>query len=286
MNALPLLRSSGRRLCLCLALLAVFSVAIWSLTTATSAPPESPAGNGLIEVTGRTQAILTRRAAIANVPLHPVTEVLVEPGARVKKDQLLVKLDADEPEADVRAKQAALESAEIALKEARRYQAQADQAYSKGALPEQRYHEVRAAALKAEKDEQAAKAALDAAKAELEHYTLTSPIDGVVSRLEVYPGLVSRPGRTVWGEILDLRELDVRCDVPLEQVDRIAVGQAAEVRKNPKAELFGTGRVNFVGMTVDKNGLVPVIVRLANPEERLRCDEPVHVRFAGNRGKP
>ena len=53
-----------------------------------------------------------------------------------------------------------------------------------------------------------AQANLEASRAELEHYTVTAPIDGVVSWLDVHPGTVSRPGTTVWGEILDLSELE------------------------------------------------------------------------------
>lgn len=259
----------------------------WSLTPASppssvpTEPPKPAAAVGpTIEVAGRTQCILTRHFTIAPVPLHPVTEVLVEPGSRVKKGQILVKIDDDEPKADVRVKQAALENAQIALKEARRYLAQSEKVYQTGALPEQRYHEIRVGALKAEKDEQLAKAALDSAKAELEHYEVTAEIEGVVSWLEVHPGMVSRPGTTVWGEILDLRELDVRCEVPLDQVEQLRVGQPAEVRKKGKKELFGSGKVIFVGISVDpKTDLVPVLVRLPNPELRLRCGEPVQVRF-------
>src|SRR5262249_50773393 len=47
-------------------------------------------------------------ALAAPAVLHPVTEVLVQVGEHVKKGQALVKLDADEPEADLRGKQAAL----------------------------------------------------------------------------------------------------------------------------------------------------------------------------------
>jgi multidrug resistance efflux pump len=50
------------------------------------------------------------------VPLHPVVDVLVEPGSRVKKGQVLVKLDDDEAQADVRNKQALLANTKIALK--------------------------------------------------------------------------------------------------------------------------------------------------------------------------
>ena len=138
------------------------------------------------QVTGRTQCILTKKFIIAPVPLHPVTEVLVEPGSRVKKGQALVKLDDDEPKADVRMKEAVLENTQIALKEARRYLEQSEKAYHHGALREQRYHEARVGALKAEGDERAAKAALDSAKAELEHYEVQAEIEGVDSWLEVH----------------------------------------------------------------------------------------------------
>jgi multidrug efflux pump subunit AcrA (membrane-fusion protein) len=74
-----------------------------------------------------------------------------------------------------------------------------------------------------------AKAALEAAEAELEHYAVTAPIDGVVSWLDVYPGTVSRPGTTVWGEVLDLSELDVQCDLPPGQAARVGVGDRAVV---------------------------------------------------------
>lgn len=267
-----------------LALFSLFGLVAWGTmasppTRSISGPqePVTPAAPP-IEVSGRTQCILGRKFIIAPVPLHPVTEVLVEPGSRAKKGQRLVKLDDDEAQAEVRAKEAALENAQIALQEARRTLGQVEK--HSEAIPEQRYHEVRVAALKAERDERAARAALESAKAELEHYEIRAQIDGVVSWLQVHPGMVSRPGTTVWGEILDLREVDVRCELTLEQLERVRIGQSAEIRKRGKKELFSTGRVIHVGISVDtKSELVAVLVRLPNPDERLRCGEPVQVRF-------
>ncbi len=237
-------------------------------------------GTLVVDVAGRTQCMLPRKCAIAPVPLHPVTEVLVEPGSRVKKGQVLVKLDDDEAQADVRAKQAALECAELDLQETRRRVPLAEKLYRKGALPERSYYEIRVAALKAEKAEQAAKALLDSARAELEHHEVVAQIDGVVSWLNVHLGKVSRPGTTVWGEILDLREIDVHCALTLEQVEQVKVGQTGEVKKKGCNDVFGTGRVVFVGIEVDsKSALVPVHLRLLNPGERLRSDEPVVVQL-------
>jgi RND family efflux transporter MFP subunit len=267
--------------CSCLTLLVLIAWAAWRPTTASSLQAQSKQqAPAVLEVTGRTQCVLTRKAIIAPVPLHPVVEVRVQPGDRVKKDQVLVRLDDDEPKADVRNKEAHLENARVALKEARRYYQQCEKAYPTGALPDKRYYDARTAAHRAEMDERSALAALESAKAELEHYEVTAMIDGVVNSLEVHPGTVSRPGTAVWGEILDLRELDVRCELTPEQADRVTVGQTTEVRQNGKNELFGVGKVIFVGLSADKRtGLVPVLLRLPNPQERLRCEVPVQVRF-------
>jgi multidrug resistance efflux pump len=189
-----------------------------------------------------------------------------------------VKLDDDEQQAEVRTKQAALESAELALKEARRHCEAVNKAV--GSIPEKLYCDVCLRALTAEREERMAKAALESAKAELEHFEVRAQIDGIVSWLNVHQGMVSRPGTTVWGEILDLREIEVRCELPLDQVDRVAVGMSVVVRRKGHDEAFGTGRVVFIGIEADtKTELVPIHVRLVNPNERLRCCEPVRVRF-------
>jgi membrane fusion protein (multidrug efflux system) len=236
--------------------------------------------DGQIEVVGRTQCAPGRRASIAPVPLHPVVEVKVVPGERVTKGQLLVKMDDDEARADVRLKKALLESSQYSANEARRFLAKA--VSKREVLPEQRLHEAELALRKADADQRAAQAALDSSEAELEHFSVGAVIDGVVSRLDVYPGLVSRPGTAIWGEIVDLRELDVRCELTPEQADEVTLGRDAEVRAAAGEHALPGARVVFIGPVADpKSGLVPVLIRLPNSEERLRCGIPVSVRFAG-----
>jgi RND family efflux transporter MFP subunit len=214
-----------------------------------------------------------RRGIIAPVVLHPVVEVLVGPGDRVKKGQPLVKLDADEPEADVRARKAALEGAQVALEEAKLHLEAVEKGRPGGGVSEATHRSARAAVQKAEADVRAAEAAVAGAEAELEHYFVEAPIDGVVNWLNVNVGTVSRPGTTVWGEVLDLSEIDVRCELPAADADRVTVGQAAEVE--------GTaGKVVFVGLEADRaSGTVPVLVRLPNKGGRLRCGVSAQVRF-------
>jgi RND family efflux transporter MFP subunit len=256
-------------------------------STTSSKPPATSQSGGpiavdrsVLEAPGRTQIVPGRKGTIAPVPLHPVIEVLVAPGDRVKTGQVLVKLDADEARAEVRAKRAALDSARLVLKDSRRYLQSVEKIYQRGASSDEAYQEAQAAALKAGMNEQAAEAAWESAQAELEHYTVTASIDGVVSWLNVNPGMVSRPGTTIWGEILDLSEIDVRCELTPGQADRLSVGQPAEVCPSEEEGWRQAGRVALVGITADEaTGLVPVLVRLANPKGHVRCGVPVRVRF-------
>src|SRR5437870_3076014 len=61
---------------------------------------------GVTDVAGKTQPASGKAGKIAPAVLHPVTEVLVKVGDRVKKEHPLVRIDDDEPKADVRAKEA------------------------------------------------------------------------------------------------------------------------------------------------------------------------------------
>ena len=72
-------------------------------------------GTGPLEFLGKTQPAPGHIAIIAPAVLHPVDEVKVTVGTRVKKDQDLIKIDSDEPEADVRAKKSIVVEMESSL---------------------------------------------------------------------------------------------------------------------------------------------------------------------------
>ncbi|HYV37522.1 MAG TPA: efflux RND transporter periplasmic adaptor subunit [Gemmataceae bacterium] len=242
-------------------------------------PPSPDVGS--FTVAGRTQCAPGRKGTLAPVPLHPVVEVKAAPGDKVKKEQVLIKIDDDEPQADVRNKKALADGAKIILDEAKRYLAKVEKSYSEGAVPEASYYAALRDSLKALHDEKACVAAWESAKAELEHYEVVAPIDGIVSWIEVYPGMVSRPGTTVWGEILDLSEIDVRCEVSVEQADTIKVGQTVSVvRQAAKNATPIMGKVSYVGIVVDpRTSMVPILIRVPNADYTMRCNEAVHATF-------
>lgn len=95
---------------------------------------------------------------------------------------------------------------------------------------------------------------------------------------------MSRPGTTIWGEIQDLREIDVHCEVTPGRADRLAVGQAVELLPQSGEKATEVGRVVVVGVAADQvSELIPVIVRFPNEAGRLRSNISVRLRFATDR---
>jgi len=251
-----------------------------------TAPPDVPKPAPRLEVAGRTRCMLARRGIIASAILRPVVEVLVGPGDRVTKGQALIKLFDLEPQAKIRAREKELRSIEARARFSRRNLDLAEKSQQTGALPGATFNDFSAAAFSNEAQMMAAEAELSLAQSELKLYTVTAPIDGEVAWLDVSPGTVTWPGTLIWGEIVDLRELDVRCELAPVQADQVAVGQSADVWLDGMAEAAGTGTIVHVGKVADRNsGFVPVVVRVANSQNRLRAEVAVKVRFQNEKGK-
>jgi RND family efflux transporter MFP subunit len=245
-----------------------------------------PGPSGPLEVLGRTRCPLARRGIIAAAIVRPVVEVLVSPGDRVSKGQALIKLYDQEVQAKVRARENELRSAEAKAQASRRNLDLAERSHQSGALPQTTYNDMLGTALSNEAMVRAAEAEVVHAQSELRLYTVTASIDGEVAWLDVNRGAVTWPGTLIWGEIVDLHELDVRCELTPAHAARVALAQSADVWLDGASETTWTGKVVFIGNVADRNsGLVPVTVRVANPQNRLRAEVAVKVRFQAVKAK-
>ena len=238
-----------------------------------------------LEVPGRTRCMISHRGIIAPAILRPVVEVLVEPGRSGEKrpgaDQALRSRAAGQGPGTGEGSEEHRGEGPVH----RRNLELAENSRGTGAIPKTTYNEIRATALSNEAQVLAAEAELALVQSEFKLYSVTAAIDGEIAWLDVSPGTVSWPGSLIWGEIVDLRELDVRCELSPIQAEQVAVGQPAEVWLEGKNEAAGTGKVVLVGKQADRNsGIVPVVIRLANPQERLRAEVPVKVRFLAEKG--
>jgi HlyD family secretion protein/macrolide-specific efflux system membrane fusion protein len=160
-----------------------------------------------------------------------VLKVAVEEGQKVKKGQLLIRLDPIDYEREVERCQADLEQAKIALEYAelmheRRKKGLAERAVAQADLD---FAANDAQAKKVAVDR--AKVALDAARDKLRYCEITAPLDGTITEKGIQPGEVVTPGvqQTYEGKALltvaDVSTLLVRADLNQIDVAKVILGQ-------------------------------------------------------------
>jgi multidrug efflux pump subunit AcrA (membrane-fusion protein) len=120
----------------------------------------------------------------------------------------------------------------------------------------------------------AAKARYEGANVQLSYARVVSPINGVVADRPVYPGEMASSGSPLMS-IVDISQVVARANIPVKDAEAIKVGRPARI-SGPDGDL--PGNVTVVSPAVDPNTTtVEVWVQLANPGERLKPGDTVHL---------
>lgn len=212
------------------------------------------------EVAPETHATL--RAEIAG----RVVAVRASRGTRVKKDEVILSLDAADLDARLRQAQAALQAAKAqrAQAEARRLMLsrQAERARllaQTGAGPLQASEDASALSAEAESAVQAAdgqreqaEAALQVAQVQRRRADLLAPFDGLLTDVKVSVGDSLAPGNPVVEIIADSR---LHVDAAVDEADaaRVRLNQPAELRLDALPGRVFTGRVSRVDPVVKRD---------------------------------
>lgn len=132
-----------------------------------------------------------------------------------------------------------------------------------------------------EKAIQEAAQQLATAKAELALVQLTSPLSGVVSRIDVQPGQAVDLN-TIVAEIVDPNRLVLTTGIPTAEASALKAGQTAEIFLGSNDKPDATGTISFVSPTVDsKTGTV--LVRVTLPKDSgLRSGQFARVRLVND----
>jgi len=211
----------------------------------------SPAGNG--HAGGAAYLTAPGTGIVYDVP--------VSEGQQVHAGELIVRLDDRMAQAELDRAKAHVAFAEKALDRQRTLLESED-----------------TSRLQVDEAEQAlaiARADLEGARGALAQVQLRSPLDGVVSRLNVLPGQAVDSNAIV-AEIVDPTRLMVSANVPATDAKRIQTGQTARVTEQGDGDGV-EATVSFVSPAVDPAS-GPVLVRLTIPEgSTLRPGRFVHV---------
>jgi membrane fusion protein (multidrug efflux system) len=114
------------------------------------------------------------------------------------------------------------------------------------------------------------KAALDAVEVSLNDGSLTSPISGILDRLNVDQGEYINPGQTVM-KIVNINTIKVELPVPEKDILYFNKGQHVEIEmENTKGEKRNfSGVIDFVSMTAENTTRTYVVKVVVNNSEQI-----------------
>lgn len=173
-----------------------------------------------------------RQANIYAKIAEAVERVQVEEGDRVSAGQVLISLDKTGPTSNYR-------SAESVYKNSRKQYEKMKYLYEEGAVSESQFDAART-------DYEVAKANFEAAARLVE---VTSPIDGVVTRLEVSPGDYLNQGQKL-ATVASIEKLRVKFSVNSRDIQYIDVGDTVMVEADELGQSV-SGRVVRVSRSAD-----------------------------------
>jgi HlyD family secretion protein len=218
--------------------------------------PQSVAANG--NITAWQEASIGAEAQGLRL-----VEVRVGVGDRVKRGQLLARLQDDTLSADVAATRATVAEAEAAWTEAQANAERARALQASGAISAQQIQQYVTGEATARARVAALKARLNADQVRWTQTRITAPDDGVISARMATVGAVVSPGQELF-RLVRQNRLEWRAEVPAAELAKIKPGMPATV--TPPGGRAVAGMVRMVAPTVDpatRNGIV--YVDLPNP---------------------
>lgn len=268
-------------------------------TTTVRANGQGPAANAVLQATGYVTA--RRMATVSAQITGTLTEVLIDEGFKVRKGQVLARLDDTGLKAARAAAEAQVRTAEANQGQLRAQLAQAEAdarrqlELAASGMTTRQSQEQTATAVKAYKAQieasqrqvEAAQAQLRQAQVNFDYATVRAPFDGVVTARAAQVGEIISPlsagggfTRTGVGTIVDMDSLEVNVDVNEAYIAQVKPDMPAEAVLDAYPDWKIPAHVVAVIPSADRGkATVKVRVALEQKDERVVPDMGVRVSF-------
>lgn len=234
--------------------------------------------------------VAQRKAAVASKATGRLVWLGVEEGSRVKKGEVLARIENDDVLAAQSQAEANLKSTRTSLTQARAELYDAERSYKRfkalladGIVSQAdfdaaqaRYRIARAAVAGAAANIRAAAAAFDAAKVAVEFTLIRAPFDAVVLTKNADVGDIVTPlgaaadAKAAVVTIADMSSLQVEVDVSESNLEQVKVGQPCEIQLDAFPDLRFRGVVHMIVPTADRSkATVLVKIRFVDFDERI-----------------
>jgi HlyD family secretion protein len=274
-------------------------------TTTVRANGQGPSANAVLQATGYVTA--RRMATVSAQITGTLTEVLIDEGFKVKKGQVLARLDDTGLKAGLAAAEAQVRTAEANLGQLRAQlaQAQADERrqaeLNAAGMTTRQSREQAATAVKTvsaqleagQRQVEAAQAQVRQARVNFDYATVRAPFDGIVTARAAQVGEIISPlsagggfTRTGVGTIVDMDSLEVGVDVNEAYIAQVKPDMPCEAVLDAYPDWKIPAHVVAVIPSADRGkATVKVRVALEQKDERVVPDMGVRVSFLAAKPK-
>ena len=225
-----------------------------------------------LSVSGTLAALPNQDVKVSSLVPGRIAEMAVAEGDRVKKGQVLARIDDRASRDQLEQAEAAVEQARANLENARLSLARNEDLFQRGIAARKDLEDARTQQRTAAATLRQAKAAAALVRLQLNRTEVRSPLTGVVVKRFVGVGeQVDGTAAQPIAEVADLGELELFANVPALYLGKIHVGQILSITSEAFPSTSFQGRVVRVAPAVDPSTNVGLIrIRIANPRGRLR----------------
>lgn len=279
--------SSNKRFVIGAALIAVAGAVLWALTLGPLAGGGAKSASGGAPAIAKPSSAAAVKPALTVSPVKPraaqwprsleangnvaawqeavigaeisnlrLTEVLVNVGDRVKKGQVLARIDAQTVQAELAQTRASVTEAEAALAEAQANAERARRLKPQGMISGQQYNQLITAEQTAQARLAAARARLRAEDLRVGQARIVAPDDGIIATRTATVGSLTQPGQELFRLIRGGR-LEWRAEVTAAELAKVSPGDTALVTTPAGATV--QGRVRTVAPTVDAQSRMALV---------------------------
>ena len=198
-----------------------------------------------------------------------VSDILVSKGNRVKKGQVLARLETDELELTIGKASASLGAAQAALVQAEDKYSRAEKLQLKGFVSDSELLNIKADFDAKNQQMLSAQIDLRNAKLNLSRTELIAPYAGLISHIMIDDFTKVNSGQKVL-ELVNNNSLEVAVLVPESLIQHFGFGMGVTIEIPALDDLQVTGELTEIGAVVEKGNAYSVTVRILESNNKIR----------------
>ncbi|HTY18706.1 MAG TPA: efflux RND transporter periplasmic adaptor subunit [Myxococcota bacterium] len=231
-------------------------------------PVESQRIEDHIEATG--QLLARAEAQVASQVQGQVTRIVQDEGAAVAEGQVVLEIDPERRELELRNAQAMLAESEAMLGASQRELERAQKLHDEGVASNAKLDAAETAVRQARSRRESAEAQAGMMERSLRDASVRAPFAGLVARRFVSAGEFVAPGAKLF-DLVALDPIEVEFHLPERDSSRIQIGAPVDVRVAPYPDESFRARVTVISPTIDPTTrTLRVKAELGNADGRLR----------------